>query len=145
MNALSYRWSLERLLRRRAKTLAAYRKDREKAEKKKDQEEIAGIDAFAMHEVDTIDDEIEALESRYLTESAGRLLLPTPEFDPGSSAWVESSVTGRFRLSRAVMMQLRSAIRKERKERREGVILWITALTGIIGALTGLVAVWSTA
>jgi hypothetical protein len=38
--------------------------------------------------------------------------------------------------------EIKKAIRAEEKERREGYIVWIAALTGIIGAITGLVAVW---
>jgi len=40
------------------------------------------------------------------------------------------------------IVDIRSLVRRERKERREGMMLWLAALTGIIGALSGLLAVW---
>ena len=89
-----------------------------------------------------IDDEIETLESRYLIESARQLVLPIPDFDMDSDTWKESKITRRVRLSKKAMVDMRSLVRKERKERREGIMLWLAALIGIIGALSGLLAVW---
>ena len=144
MNAFTYRWNLRTLHRARERVLAAYRAKREEAKReRKGRDEIESIISMEMHEVELIDDDIESLEHSYLIESARRLLLPTPKFNVDNGAWVESRITGRVRLSRTSMMEVRSAIRKERKERREGAILWLTAFTGIIGALTGLIAVWS--
>ena len=43
----------------------------------------------------------------------------------------------------SILMSLSAGldIRRERKERHEHALMWLAALTGIIGALTGLVAV----
>ncbi len=52
-------------------------------------------------------------------------------------------------LTPEAMTELRAAIRKERRERRETVDSWakiigriITICTGLVGAIIGLVAVW---
>jgi hypothetical protein len=53
---------------------------------------------------------------------------------------------GRPYLNRAGLKQLRSDIRAEKKARAERLLMWVPALTamvGIIGALTGLAAILS--
>jgi len=143
MNEISYRWKLRKLHRLRSKTVGTYKRLQEKARKeKKPREDIQSLISEEMFEVDMIDDEIETLESRYLIESARQLVLPIPAFDKDSDTWDESKITRRFRLSKKAMVEIRSLVRKERKERREGMMLWLAALIGLIGALSGLLAVW---
>ena len=145
MNSATYWWKLRRLQRKKGKILAGYKRDKEKAKRdKKAREEIESIDHSAMFESDLKDDEIESLASRNLIQTAQRLLLPIPEYSRDSDAWKESRLTGRIRLTRSAMATLRSKIRTERKERRESAMLWIAAITGMLGALTGLLAVWKT-
>lgn len=143
MNSVSFWWKLRKLQRNKRKVLAGFKRDKERAETdKKSREEIENIDHLAMSLSDLLDDDIESLASRYLIQSAQRLLLPIPEFSQDSDAWTRSQHTGRYRLTTSAMATLRSQIRMERKERRESAMLWIAALTGVLGALTGLVAVW---
>jgi hypothetical protein len=132
MNELSYLWNRRRLLRTRRKVRAVFRKERKRAEKqKKSRDEIESIISSEMFEIDMVDDDIETLEHRYLTDRARELFIPVPKFGVGV-AWMESRITGRHRLSNQALWRLRSAIRTERKERREGVVEWISALTGLI-------------
>ena len=143
MNEISYRWKLSKLHRLKSKTVGTYKRLQEKARKeKKPREDIQSLISEEIFEVDMIDDEIEKLESRYLIESARQLVLPIPDFDMDSDTWKESKITRRVRLSKKAMVDMRSLVRKERKERREGIMLWLAALIGIIGALSGLLAVW---
>ncbi len=143
MNSATYWWKLRGLQRKKGKILAGYKRDREQAERdKKARDEIENIDHLAMFESDVMDDEIESLASRYLIQSAQRLLLPIPIYSLDSDAWKKSEQTGRIRLTKSAMVRLRSEIRTERKQRRESAMLWIAALTGVLGALTGLLAVW---
>ena len=142
MNEIIYRWKLWKLHRARVKTLAAYRRQQDEARKqKKGREELESIIHDEMAEIDLIDDEIESLESRYLIESARRLVLPIPKLEKNSEICEESRITGRYRLSKKGTMDLRALVRKERKERRESAMLWLTALTGLVGALSGLLAI----
>ena len=143
MNKISYRWKLRKLHRLISKTVDVYKRLQEKARKeKKPREDIESLISEEIFEVDIIDDEIETLECRYVIESARKLVLPLPDFDKNGDTWEESKITGRFRLSKKAMVDIRSLVRKERKERREGMMFWLAALTGIIGALSGLLAVW---
>jgi hypothetical protein len=81
------------------------------------------------------------MSARIVTE-ARRLFIPVPEFKTENGAWIESEFPpGRRLLSIQAMSELRSAIRREKKERHEGWLLWLAAITGLVGALTGLAAV----
>lgn len=143
MNTVMYRWELRKLQRDRTKMRSVYKQEKEQARRdKKSSDEIAEIEQRAWFEQELVDDEIESLESRYLIESAERLILPIPMFSKDSDAWRQSSQLGLNLLTRKGMATLRSTIRAERKERREAKMIWVAAITGILGTLTGLIAVW---
>jgi len=74
------------------------------------------------------------LESDYVQRQAERLLLSVPECSEISDQWEKSAFTDRWRLSRPAMLELRSAIRAEKKERSELARLWLTGITGLIGS-----------
>lgn len=87
------------------------------------------------------EDELALLISSYLTSVARRMFLPVPEFKENGGEWEEAPSTGRYHLTSAALSTLRSAIRREQKEKHELWLLWLAALTGFVGAITGLVAV----
>jgi hypothetical protein len=103
-------------------------------------------------EFDSIDAEIKHNDTRDLLDEAEGLYLPTP--DRGDeSKWISKDDLNSFEnwsvLTPEAMTELRAAIRKERRERRETVESWakiigtiITICTGLVGAVIGLVAVW---
>jgi hypothetical protein len=84
-----------------------------------------------------VDDDISQLASDYLERTAQRLLLPVPEFNQRSNKWEKSAFTERWRLTLAAIFELRAAIQAERREIRS----WLAAITGLIGALIGLLSV----
>jgi len=79
--------------------------------------------------------------SRRVKDQAEHYLIPIPKFNKDSPDWIESRIDGRYALSPEAVAKLRSAIRAERRERYEHAFRWLAALTGVIGALTGLAAV----
>jgi len=88
------------------------------------------------------EDEIHELWTRYLREKAERLLLPLPPMDD-ENYWEESRVTSRKLLTRKGIDEVRRSIRRELHERRSGWLTWVAALTGLVGAISGLVAIIS--
>lgn len=92
-------------------------------------------------EIDIVDWQIKNTMTRALINEADRLFLPVPdENDP--EKWEEDPATGkRTFLSPKGIAELRTAIRQEKRERRENIQRWIAILIGLIGALTGLIAV----
>ena len=101
-------------------------------------DEIRSLRQREWYEVDLIDDQISDLVTRRFLGIANKYLLPTPKHD---GAWIESDVTGLRQLEPEAIIELRATIRKERKERYEHMLMWVAALTGLIGALSGLIAV----
>jgi hypothetical protein len=102
-------------------------------------------------EFDSIDAEIKHNDSRDLMDQAEALYLPTP--GPGDKdKWISKDDLNSFEnfsvLTPEAMTSLRSAIRVERREKRESVEsrakivgAVITILTGLVGTVIGLVAV----
>jgi hypothetical protein len=91
-----------------------------------------------------ISDEIDNLLSRYLISKASRRFLPIPSLSEKEGKWERSQFTGKYQLTDEGMRELRGMIRKDTKERMEILSYWsqwVGLLIGIIGAITGLVAV----
>jgi hypothetical protein len=88
-----------------------------------------------------IDDDISQLMSDYIEREAQKLFLSVPEFTRGSDKWEKSGFVEHWRLTQATMLELRSAIRAEKKERSELARSWLAGLTGLIGVIIGLLAV----
>jgi hypothetical protein len=86
-------------------------------------------------------DDIHREHTKYLMGLAQRLMVPTPDIKDGEK-WERSSTNGYYILKREGIKELRSAIRAERKEQREMYLPFMATAIGIIGSLTGLVAVF---
>lgn len=93
--------------------------------------------------------ESDAIEfSRSLLKLASSLRVPVPSAYKSDSEltehWDRSEFTGQLYLTDAGVSAVRAEIRKEigwRRESRAHWIAWITAVTGLVGALTGLMAI----
>jgi hypothetical protein len=75
---------------------------------------------------------------------SGEASLADPEFRENGGDWEVARISRRWRLRREALAELFSAIRKKKREQREAAqanLIWVTAFTGIIGALIGLMAV----
>ena len=105
---------------------------------------------FLDFEYDFLEDDEASFHSKQLLTRARKLRIPRPPLNSGAELgpdYVRSGVDGRrFFLSLAGEQKVRAAIREEEKYRSERWtrrIPYITALTGLIGAVTGLVALLS--
>lgn len=95
-----------------------------------------------------LEDELDQLDTRIICKAASRFRVPIPNHSD-KELWEESSVIGGWQLTTKGFAQLRSELRKEKNERwqyvelRTKVIIGTAvALTGLIGALIGLKAIW---
>jgi len=101
-------------------------------------------------EFDVIDAQIRHNDSRDLLERAERLYLPVPGVNDTDKWLPEEEQYGWSALTPAAMTELATAINTKERERRE-VWEWrakilsacIAGLTGLVGAITGLRAVWT--
>jgi hypothetical protein len=95
-------------------------------------------------DLEMIDDEILGLHSRYLVSKAVKRILPIPPFSEEDDIWERSNFTGKHHLTEKGIREVRGIIRNEKKERMELLSYWypwIGVLFGLIGAITGLIAV----
>ena|SRR2546427_4299966 len=117
----------------------------------KKQEECTGETWYLDWMIDNIWSEAQERKaiSDELEYQAQKLYLPTPSLD-NEEDWDTDHANPPTRfLTAKAMSELRSAIRKERAERRAVIEWWLKALggligvvTGLVGALIGLFAIW---
>ncbi|MDP8244804.1 MAG: hypothetical protein P9L94_12025 [Candidatus Hinthialibacter antarcticus] len=138
MNYIHYRYSLWKLQNSRNSTTNSFQKDIKNAKNNnKSRDEISGIRSQAWFETDCIDEEIDDLNTRYWTDLARRYCLPIPAIDREANKWTEGKYNGKRCLTKEAVLELRTLVRKE----REVYLIWIAAFTGVLGALTGLIAI----
>ena len=125
----------------------AYARSIADARKAKDTEKVESLERDHRFEIDLHDEEEDGYITRKLLSKARRLKVPIPhrynEDKSESEHWYEGQHTGRWYLTTRGVAAIRDEIRKELKARHEARsqwVFWLTALTGVIGSLTGLVA-----
>lgn len=131
------------------KTLAdrMYRKNIAIAKKSKDTQKVKSLESDRRVEIDFIEEDEDQLLTGRLVRQAKRLRVPIPHrYKDGlpSDHWYEGNYMGGWNLTNEGFSKLREEIRKEllaRHNSRTQWIFWVPALTGVIGALTGLIAV----
>ncbi len=106
-------------------------------------EELLALDHDAWIDESEIQDSIDSLVTSHLLRKANRRFLPIPERSEAGS-WRKIAFSSRRVLTAHGVTTIREAIRSESKHRRDAIILFLSTLTGIIGALTGLLAVFLT-
>lgn len=140
-------FDLWRLKRSRRKVARAYERDFQKLRKKNaTSEEFEELEHSEHEELRMEDDAINAFLSDKLWEEAREYDVEIPL---GEGSWEDSIFGNRRYLTMATRSQVRHLIDEEKSRRFEVKTRWITriilpvvaALVGVIGALTGLVAV----
>ena len=84
-------------------------------------------------------DHIDLIHTHYLLSQLDKLRLPRPKFTDDN--WVGSKWINHEFLSTTAIVEVRDAIRKERKERSEITRLWLGSIVPIVSALAGLLGV----
>lgn len=136
-----------RLAWKRALLDRVYTKDIAQARKHRNAEEIESLTRDHCQILDRHDEEEDVFITKKLLAKASRLRVPIPDrYKEGkieSEYWYESYHTGKWSLTNHGVAALREEIRRELKARHElrsQWIVWLSVLTGVIGAITGLVA-----
>jgi uncharacterized membrane protein len=91
-----------------------------------------------------LDDAVQQLQCNHLIRLAHRYVLVVPPLDQKHDGWQKSEFTDEWQLTSEAFIELRNALRTERKARREALqshLVGISAATGLIGGLTGLISV----
>jgi hypothetical protein len=140
---IRYRRKIAGLFRQRKSMGDAYAREIHNArEEGRPREEIESIEADAHSERHIIDEDISILVTDYLLMNANRRFVPIPSHDE-DGMWKQcDAVSNRYVLTNAGISKLLASLRSEKKERNEIVLKTLAAITGIIGAATGFLAVW---
>ena len=139
---LKYRYKIGILNDSRLKTEEAYcRKIKKAREQKKSHEEIESLERDEIFELVMIKEEISILITGYLIKKANKWFVPIPGYNE-EKMWEKcNAISDQKVLTTMGINTVKQAIRNELKGRIELFIMVAAALTGIIGALTGLIAV----
>lgn len=128
----------------------AYQKDIQAAHRVNDREKVRDLKESQRWKVAFVEEEIDHYLSKQILKKARKLRVPVPHrttSDPdGDEFWTQGHQTGNWYLTARGYAELRLAIRNELKERHEMRslwIVWVSALTGLVGTCTGLLAVFS--
>jgi hypothetical protein len=135
-DAIKYRWKLRKL----EKELSKIGDNFAKREKGLIGEELERVEYDEWFELEPIYEEIVALKTKRFCQIANRLMVPLPDHSD-KEFWKYRSDERTLILTDKGFWELKKFIRQEKRERREGFVVWLAALTGIIGAITGLAAV----
>lgn len=139
---LKYRIALGRLHRQKDQLRRLYAKDIEEARARKaSHDEILGIHGSEHNEQELVDAEIGELTTTYWLREAERRLIPRPDFEDKSN-WREHRVTGSSWLSEKAISQLRTEVRRERREAWEYWQVRGSLIVGLMGAAIGIISVW---
>ncbi|MDI5985353.1 hypothetical protein QLQ85_11170 [Halomonas sp. M4R5S39] len=139
---LQYRAKLAKLFRQKEAVSNSYRVAIRNAQAEpKPREEIQSIEHESYFEDSMLDEEISILATDYLTRRAKRRFVAIPSHE-AEGMWEQcNKISNRYVLTDNGISELRSSLRKEQKEQVEFVVMIFATLTGVVGAVTGLVAV----
>ena len=125
----------------------AYARDIAAARKQNDTEKLEKLVRDYRFELQLQDEDEDAYLTKSLLSKARRLRVPVPhrynEDKTQSEHWYEGYYTGSWFLTTSGIVALREEIRREIKARHEARshwVVWLSSLTGVIGSITGLVA-----
>ena len=138
---LKYRWNLLRLQTKQKKDQRFYKGlIKESVQEEQDKDQIEAFHAEASGSYWDTQEELRTLTQRYLLATATKLMVPIPDMKKeGVEFWEQRD--GCYTLTDQGIAHLKTAIRVERKQRTEVYMPWVFALTGLIGAMTGLLAI----
>jgi hypothetical protein len=141
MNVISYRIGLRRLNHERDKVVKDISKLKEDAKKTggaKAAEEVWQSESFR---IDMVDNKLLGLVTQYLLNKANKRFLPVPTVSEESGMWERNDFTGGYHLTDKGISEIRRMVRQDMKESIEIFTPYVTTLFGLIGAVTGLIAV----
>ena len=108
--------------------------------------EVEALQSEWIFEARLLEEQLEAIATNKLRRQAYRLKVPFPSPPYGSDEfetedWERGHYLREWYLKPSGYVRVRAVIRSEQKERREALLAWISSMTGLIGMITGLIAV----
>lgn len=142
LNYLKFKIKLKNLYKTKSKLQNAYQYDIKAAyEQNVKNEKIEYIRDCAYHETRMIDEEISLLVTDYWLEISNQYFLPLPS-KKDEDMWEECCIMSRRKvLTNKGISELRSELYTYKDSKYRTELKLITALTGMVGAATGLLAI----
>ena len=94
-------------------------------------------------DIDMLDEDYRRVRDAKWLRHARRLEIPTPEKNEKNGMWERGRVYREWLLTDIGLSTLRGAVRQEERDNREALFRWGTLIIGIVGAISGLIAVIS--
>ena len=140
LDYIQYISELKSLHRIKNKIRKAYDLDLKNAYSKKlPSNKIESIKFSEYHETQMIEEEISLLVTDYWKKISDKHFLPMPE---NKDMWYQCDImSNRSVLTKKGITQIRSDFEKYKESKRKFPLTFLSALTGLIGALTGLIAI----
>jgi hypothetical protein len=142
---LEFRLKLRRLQKEKARLYGVYAARLQECRRlNADDERIEQLNYLEHDEIGIIDEQIYQFYFERITAQSERSFISIPDLQESREDWETARLTGRWRLRRRALQDLMAAIRnakKDQQEARQAKLIWVTALTGMFGALTGLISV----
>jgi hypothetical protein len=143
-DALEFRLKLRRLQKEKTRLYGLYAARHQECRRlNADDAQIEQLNYLEHNEIGIIDEQIYQLYFERITAQAERSFISIPDLQESREDWETARLTGRWRLRRRTLQDLVAAIRKAKKDRQEALqakLIWVTAVTGMLGALTGLMS-----
>lgn len=139
MNYFYYRVALYKLNRARDRANTTLSKQIDEARKTGGEQEAQMVYQTESGDLNQLEEEILILKTRYLRNKAEKMTLPVPPVTDKQGLWEGGRYTRRWFLTNKGMTELRQLIRKERKETFDLFLPWVSLLTGLIAAISGLI------
>jgi len=143
---IQFWFTLKRLQKDKSHVYELYEKRHEQYRRfNADIEQIERLNDEEVYDLTVINEKIHQLYCQHTIAQAETYFLAIPEFRENGNDWEVARISRRWRLRREALADLLSAIQKKQKERREAAqanLIWVTAFTGMIGALIGLMSVF---
>ena len=141
-STLKFRWQLRSLFAEQDRMRKIFKVHLAKARRSKaPRSEIEALNSEAWHEETMINDEIALLVTQFWLRRANRLFVPAPARTE-EGMWQESQHIERWVLTEKGISAVRTAVREEERAKREFLAYLGSGIIGVVGAVTGLVAVW---
>jgi len=139
------KFKLLKLNNSRNRTISLFRKDKRKMiSEKKSRNDIRSIEEEEMFEVGLIDSEIEQCYTTYYLNKARKMFISIPSYSD-KTFWKELDQNNPILyLSVSAIKMIRDEVKNNRKDNVNQLIQVITSLTGIIGAIIGVIAILNT-
>lgn len=133
---IKYRYGIRKLNKAIAKIEKKYEKDKKEATGN----DYDSLMSMIASEVFPLYEEIEHLKTKRFCQLSNKYEIPIPERED-ENFWNKRQYDYGRVLTTEGIWEIKKLLKEEKRFRREGIAIWLTAIIGTIGAATGFIAI----